>query len=167
MEPLKVPAYANGNHIHIHNQQDNRVDGFEGMVGHELAHVVQNYPKVPKNGLWVSEGIADYIRHKYVEKDIVPKLNVDAHGVLRGYKQNEPFNFYLQESRKNLLRKGYLLQYTIASPFLYWIEVKKDKDIVRKLNLALKEGRYSPALFRRHCGASLDALWREFITQSN
>ena len=50
--------------------------------------------------------------------------------------------------------------------FLYWLEVRKDKDIVPALNRVLRDGRYSAKLFQEKCGAPLDALWREFVAQS-
>ena len=63
-----------------------------GMVIHELTHVNQNYKAGSENAEWVSEGIADYIRHKYFEGDIQPKLRLDSSGLLTGYSLREPFS---------------------------------------------------------------------------
>jgi hypothetical protein len=101
----------NADEMHIARDQRNRADSFEGMVIHELTHVVQAYPK---NGEWLGEGIADYIRHQYYEKDIAGKLYVGEGGVLRGYTEAWP-------------------------------------------------SFYSPELFERNCGASLDDLWAQFM----
>jgi hypothetical protein len=43
-----------------------------------------------------------------------------------------------------------------------WLEEHKHKDIVRKLNIASHDGKYSPTLFKEYCGADLDTLWKEF-----
>jgi hypothetical protein len=42
----------------------------------------------------------------------------------------------------------------------------KDKDIQIALNKALRAGHYSLVIFQERCSASLDALWREFLSQS-
>ena len=152
--------------IHIARDQRHRSDDFGGMVIHELTHANQNYPPASEAGDWVEEGIADYIRHKYFEKDILGKLSIDASGRLQGYTAAAPFFFALQEGKISLERKGYLTRYTVASEFLFWLEQQKDKEIVRKLNAALSERRYSPNLFKQHCGVPLDELWRQFLAHS-
>ena len=136
------------------------------MMIHELTHVNQNYGKIPTTASWVTEGIADYVRHKYFEKDLEPKLRLDSAGYLKGYSTEDSLLFNLEETRARLDQKGYLQSYVVASAFLLWLEERKDKDIVRKLNTALHESRYSEGLFQQHCGASLEALWREFFVQS-
>ena len=50
----------------------------------------------------------------------------------------------------------------MAATFLIWLEANKDKDLVRKLNVASHAGKYSPVLFQEYCGADLDTLWTEF-----
>ncbi len=50
----------------------------------------------------------------------------------------------------------------MAAAFLIRLEAHKDKEIVRKLNLASHDGKYSPALFKEYGGADLDTLWKEF-----
>jgi len=104
-----------------------------GMVIHELTHVVQSYPK----GVgWITEGIADYIRNYRYEPKPPGKVNPKA-----GYKDG----------------------YKTAATFLAWIEKSKDKDIVRKLNEALRTGTYKDELFTEWAGADPDALWKEFL----
>jgi len=133
---------------------------------HELAHVVQNYNEFPKTATWVNEGIADYFRHKYFEKDLESRLRLDSAGYLKGYSTEDIQLFNLEKIKAKLHQKGYLQSYVVASIFFLWLEERKDKDIVRKLSTALHEGRYSEDLFQQHCGAPLEALWREFFTQS-
>jgi hypothetical protein len=152
--------------IHIARDQKNRPDDFGGMVIHELTHINQNYLVASKEAAWVTEGIADYVRHKYFEDDILGKQTVDESGRLRGYTTAAPFFFGLQQERIGLKRKGYLKSYTVAAEFLFWLEREKDKEIVRQLNAALAEGHYSAKLFGQFCKAPLDELWRQFLTAS-
>jgi len=63
-------------------------------------------------------------------------------------------------------QEGYLAGYTIAAPFLFWLELRKDPGLIVALSHALRDGSYSPGIFTERCGAPLDALWREFILQS-
>jgi hypothetical protein len=163
----EVPAYANGNAIHVNFGYLTRMpDDYKAMLIHELAHVNQQYGKVPSDAGWLVEGIADYIRHKYFEKDIEPKLRLDKEGYLKGYSREAPFFFSLEQSKARLDDRGYRLSYTVASVFLFWLEERKDRAIIPVLNLALSKHQYSEKLFRQQCGAPLDALWREFLQQS-
>ena len=41
-----------------------------GMMIHEFTHVIQAYPGQRQDLGWLTEGIADYIRHALFEKDI-------------------------------------------------------------------------------------------------
>ncbi|GGC60517.1 basic secretory protein-like protein [Undibacterium terreum] len=161
-------AYADGGIIHVSSKYIRIMpDDFRAMMIHELSHVNQNYPPSPsENAGWLVEGIADYVRHKYFEKDIQPTLRLDADGKMRGYTKAEPYFYALEHAGVSLQEQGYLKAYTVASTFLYWLESRKDKDIVRKLNLALSRGEYSDKLFETYCGATLDGLWKEFVEES-
>lgn len=111
-----------------------------GMVIHELTHVVQDY----KGGgeFWLTEGIADYIRHRHFEKD--------AESLARRIEPD---------------KSSYKQAYTTAAAFLVWLEETRDKDIVTKLNAASRAGTYSAALFTQHCGANVDSLWKQFTDE--
>ncbi len=167
---------------------------YRAVVIHELTHVVQDYAlRLQCNGWraipcffqirfsranapeWLGEGIADYITYTYFTKTNEPKLRLDKDGYLFGYTDTIPYLYGLQEgklrpdgalrARKVPAGKGYRHGYTVASAFLLWLETYKDKDIVRKLNIALNQRHYSAMLFQRHCGAPLDTLWREFLAE--
>ena len=104
-----------------------------GMVIHELCHVVQSY----KGGVgWITEGIADYIRNYKYEPKPPGKVNPKS-----SYKDG----------------------YKTAAVFLAWIEKTKDKDIIRKLNEALRTARYKDELMKEWTGSDVDALWKEFL----
>jgi hypothetical protein len=138
-EPMKGVAHTSNAVIHISAEWVTKKspDDF-GMVIHELTHVVQDYQnRVKAADGWLTEGIADYIRHKDFENDI-EKLRINPD--------------------KGSYRQGY----TTAAAFLNWLEANKCPDLVHKLNAALHDGTYSSMMFEKHCGASLDDLWKAF-----
>jgi hypothetical protein len=150
-ESIEAGGFADENTIRVNFPYlAHMSDDYRAMLIHELTHVNQNYKESPGTG-WLLEGIADYVRHKYFERDIEPKLRE-----LDGYPVDQV----------KLRKQGYRFGYTFASPFLFWLEIRKDKDLLIRLNKALREGSYSPDLFQQYCGAPLDELWREFISQS-
>ena len=61
---------------------------------------------------------------------------------------------------------GYRHGYTVAAAFLYWLEQNKRPEIVRELNTAMKTRQYHPKLWKKLAGASLDALWKQFLKAS-
>ena len=110
-----------------------------GMVIHELTHVVQAYPKA-KEGftkpLWLIEGIAEYIRLYHFEPDAPrPRVNPD--------------------------KASYRDSYKTAAAFLAWLE-QRNPGAVKKLNAALRQGRFKENLFQDCAGKPLDELWRDF-----
>jgi len=155
---IEVPAHEEEDiprsigRIHINYSYLERVKyPYLATLIHELAHVNEQYPNCPE---WLNEGMADYVRHKYFERDIEPKLlPIDG--------------YHFDEKQMAQFRKeGYLAGYTIAAPFLFWLEWRKDPGLIVALSHALRDDRYSPGIFTARCGAPLDALWREFISQS-
>lgn len=162
-----VPAYAENDTIYLWAKyiETQDKDDFEGMVIHELTHINQAGKNVGNNG-WVVEGVADYVRHKYFAKDIEPTLHLSGNGRLIGYGPRDIYFYGLQQQKVDLRQHGYEFRYTVASTFLYWLERRKDKRIVREISLALEQGSFTPALFSRTCGKPLDSLWREFVVES-
>jgi hypothetical protein len=108
-----------------------------GMVVHELAHVVQAYRGGNRNAGWLIEGIADYVRFYHYE----PKTKLSI----------------------NPRRASYRDGYRTAAMFLAWVEKMHDKEIVRKLNAALRKGEYRDELFKKYTSKSLDELWTAFV----
>ncbi|MFZ6720048.1 basic secretory protein-like protein [Undibacterium sp. Ji49W] len=166
-ELANVVAYASDNSIYISAEQVAVMpDNFQAMMVHEITHINQQYPPSKQQVGWLVEGVADYVRHKYFEKDISATLQINAQDQLSGYQPDAPYFFMLEKQGVSLKEQGYLKAYTVASSFLYWLEVSKDKDIVKKLNVALSKGEYTPELFVVYGGATLDVLWREFVGAS-
>jgi hypothetical protein len=135
-EPMKGVAHTSGNKIHISAEWvTKKAPEDYGMVAHELTHVVQDYKG--KGDWWLTEGIADYIRDRYYEPGARSlRINPDGGNYQKGYR--------------------------VAAAFLIWLEQVKNKELVRKLNIASHDGTYRPELFKELCGADLDALWKEF-----
>ena len=137
-EPMKGVAHATNDGIHISAEWvTKKAPNDYGMVVHELTHIVQDYKG--KGEGWLTEGIADYIRHQYFEKD-GDKLKQHINPDKSSYKQ----------------------AYTTAAAFLVWLEEHKDKELVHKLNAESHDGTYKTELFKQYCGADVDALWKEF-----
>ncbi len=139
-EQMKGVAHTSNAVIHVSAEwvTKKKPDDY-GMIIHELTHVVQDYQnKVKGEDGWLTEGIADYIRHKYFERDI-EKLSINPD------------------------KSSYKQGYTTAAAFLNWLETTQCPDLVHRLNAALHDGAYTDALFKDFCGAALDDLWKNFI----
>lgn len=111
-----------------------------GMIIHELTHIVQAYPEAQpgyeKPG-WLVEGIADYIRICHFEPNARrPRINPD--------------------------RASYRDSYKTTAIFLEWAEKKYDKELVKKLNQPLREGKFKVEIFKDITGKTVDELWQEF-----
>jgi len=121
----------------------------KGAIVHELVHVVQNYGRARRNDPdatrtpgWLVEGICDYIRWFLYEPH--------AHGA--------------QITSRNVERARYDGNYRISGNFLNWVTTTYDRDIVRKLNAAAREGRYSEDLWKEYTGKAVQELgdeWKE------
>lgn len=137
-EPMKGVAHTTADGIHISADWVTRkAPNDYGMVVHELTHVVQAYHGGGEG--WLTEGIADYVRHQHFEKDgatLKERINPDT----ASYKQ----------------------AYTTAAAFLIWLEEKKENQVVRRLNAASENGTYDRRIWQELCGAPLDDLWKEF-----
>jgi hypothetical protein len=133
-------AFASGNQIVISADWIRRQPGDFGMVAHELVHVIQNYSGRGQGRApgWVTEGIADYVRHAHFEPDVLMRP-------------------------VNPSRIRYTDQYQITAGFFMWIEHVYDKEFVTKLNRHARQRTYSDDLFEKYNGKPLDDLWAEYI----
>ena len=107
------------------------------LVTHELMHVVQAYPNNAGPG-WLTEGIADYVRHVY-------GLDNESGGW-----SLTPFN----ESQ------NYTNSYRITARFLVWASQNYKDDLVTRLDENLRNGTYTIDLWKNYTGKSLDRLWK-------
>ena len=136
-----TPAYANGNRIscNIRWFEKNKDGEGLGAVVHEMVHVVQQYKfgrkEVP---FWLQEGIPDYIR------------------------------WYLYEPEKNGTRirnideVRYDGAYRVSANFLNFVVNTYDKDAIKKVNAALRQGKYTDAIWKELTGRDLEQLDKEW-----
>ena len=129
------PAFASGGQIM------GKVEWFKehpddvGAMIHETVHIVQRY-RARNNPGWLVEGVADYVRfYKYEPGKIGP---IDAR------------------------KAHYNGNYRITARFLDYLVEKYDKDLVLKLNKAMREGKYREDLFRESTGKTLPELDEEW-----
>jgi hypothetical protein len=107
-----------------------------GMIVHELCHVVQDYKG--KGEGWVTEGIADYVRYALFEPQS-GRLNINA--------------------GQSSYRDGY----GPAAALLAWLEKTRQPGVVRKLNVASREGRLQEQELEAILGGTPDSLWKDFV----
>ena len=110
-----------------------------GLVIHELVHVIQSYP----NGepWWLTEGIADYLRW----------------GIYEGKKQSW--------FPKPKVKQGYKRGYRVTAGFLLWLETEIEPGIVKKINSALRNGKYTDKIFENETGKTLSSLWDTYTAE--
>ena len=107
-----------------------------GAMVHETVHVVQRY-RSRNNPGWLVEGVADYYRFFKYEPGKIGRINAD--------------------------RARYNGSYRTTAAFLAYVTDKYDKEIVRKLNQAMRENKYKEEMFKEYTGKTvqeLDTEWR-------
>ncbi len=107
-----------------------------GAMVHETVHCVQDY-RTRGNPGWLVEGIADYVRFFKYEPGKIGKMRADPH---------------------------YNNSYRVTAAFLNYVTEKYDKELVRKLNHAMREGEYKEEIWRvltKKSVQELDEEWRE------
>ena len=132
---MKGVAYASGKTITISANWIKAHPDDLGMVVHEMTHVIQAYRRGGPS--WLVEGIADYVRFIHYE----PKTHI----------------------RIDTKKASYRDSYRTSAKFLGWVEKTHDKDLVRKLNEALRKGKYKDELFETYTKQTLDQLWAAFL----
>jgi hypothetical protein len=114
-----------------------------GAMVHETVHVVQNYRGRGNPG-WLVEGIADYIRFFKYEPGKIGRIDPDRARYNGSYRQSAAFLAYLTD--------------------------KYDKEIVRKINALLREGKYKEEVFKELTGKTVQVLgdeWKASLRQGN
>jgi len=116
-----------------------------GAILHEMVHVDQQYgrtrrahpdAKVPG---WLVEAIPDYIRWFLYEPQ--------SHGADRV---------------RNIDNAKYDSPYRVGANFLDFVTRKYDKELVPKLNRAIREGKYTDDVWKEYTGKSADELGEEW-----
>jgi hypothetical protein len=146
-----VPAYAAGNQVSLNAQWFRRELKREarGSVVHELVHVVQSYwgrarlrnPRAERVPGWVTEGIADYVR----------------------WFLYEPQSKGAEITNRNWEKAKHDDSYRTTGNFLDWVIRTSDKELLRHLNAACRDGKYTADLWKERTGKTLEELgaaWR-------
>ncbi len=108
-----------------------------GAIIHETIHVIQQYRGRGNPG-WLVEGLTDYLRwFKY-----------------------EPVN---KRPRPNPARAKYTDSYQTTAAFLEYVATHHNHEIAVRFNAAMRQGRYSPELWKEFTGKTVDELWAEYI----
>jgi hypothetical protein len=149
---MNVPASAGGNMINCSATwfRSNLKGEAVGSVVHEMVHTVQQYgrarraegsPRARTPG-WIVEGIPDYIR----------------------WFLYEPHTHGADITPRNIARAKYDASYRVTGNFLDWASRKFDTNLVRKLNAAARDGKYSDEVWKEATGktaAELGEVWLE------
>ncbi|NLH16561.1 MAG: hypothetical protein GX455_08280 [Phycisphaerae bacterium] len=125
-----------------------------GAVVHELVHVVQQYGQARQAGQrptrtpgWVVEGIADYIR----------------------WFLYEPQTRGAEISPARAAQARYDASYRVSANFINWVTKNHAKDIVARLNVAAREGRYTEDLWKEATGLTVQELgekWKQSLAEA-
>ncbi len=112
-----------------------------GAMVHETSHIVQHY-RGRNNPGWLVEGVSDYVRFFKYEPGKLGRVDAD--------------------------RAHYNGSYRTTAAFLAYVTDRYDKQIVRKLNAMMREGKYTKDAFKQLTGkteAELDAEWRATLSR--
>jgi hypothetical protein len=136
-------AHCSGTHIHCAAKwfRENLKGEAAGAVVHELVHVVQQFGRTRgsrRNPGWLVEGLADYVRWFLYEPES-------------------------QRPRPDPQTARYTDSYRTTGAFLAWLVEKHGQGVVTSLNATLREGTYTPAVWERVAGATVDDLWAEYV----
>ncbi len=111
-------------------------DDDDGAILHETVHVAQGYRRGPRPS-WLVEGISDYVRFFKWEPEKLGRIDPATARYDKGYR--------------------------VTAAFLAYLVERYDREIVRRLNRALRAGEYDDDLFRQITGKTvheLDEEWR-------
>ncbi|MEO9022522.1 MAG: basic secretory protein-like protein, partial [Ginsengibacter sp.] len=62
-------------------------------------------------------------------------------------------------------KQSYRDAYRVTARFFVWLEKKYDKKLVRKLNTAMREKKYTPEFWEKETGKSIDELWQAYASE--
>jgi hypothetical protein len=123
-----------------------------GAVVHELVHVVQQYGRARREGGtrppgWLVEGLCDYIRWYLFE----------------------PETKGAEIRPRNVATARYDASYRVTANFLNFVVTKYDKDLIKELNAAMREGRYTAEIWKTRTGKPVEELaeeWKKSLAET-
>ncbi len=150
IKPMEGVAYTTGTGVFVSDQwiRDQIHGESIGSLVHELVHVVQHFggQGSRRNPGWLVEGSADYLRWFNYEPQ--------SHGADL---------VWLKHLRR--FTPKYDGSYRMTANFLNWVSLKYDKNLVMKLNAAMREGRYADSLWQDFTGKTAPELGAEWTAE--
>jgi hypothetical protein len=114
------------------------------VVTHEGMHVVQGYG-YGSGPVWLTEGIADYVRYKYGVDNVGSKWSLPAFKDTHSYKNS----------------------YRITARFFVWLEQNVKPGLIATLDQQLRAHQYTEQSWVNLTGKSLDQLWDDYAKNPN
>jgi hypothetical protein len=109
------------------------------VVTHETMHLVQGYG-YSAGPVWLTEGIADYVRYKYGVDNVGSKWYLPA------------FNS----------KQHYTNSYRVTARFFVWLEKNVKPGLIADLDVLLRAHQYNDQSWVTLTGKNLDALWEAY-----
>ena len=135
-------AEASGNRILFSTRYMNAHPTDIDIVTHEGMHLVQGYG-YGSGPVWLTEGIADFIRYKYGVDNIGSKWALPEFTTW----QNE---------------KKYENSYRITARFFEWIEQKIKPGMIMAIDKELRNHTYNNDIWAKLSGKTIDELWNVY-----
>lgn len=149
---MKVPAYTAGHTITASTEYFRSHPQDVDALVHEATHVVQAYGSPGRgefqNPSWLVEGLDDYIRFYIVEPE--------SNGA--------------EISPERIEAVHYNDSYRVTANFLHWLVIQHGSGVIEELNAAMREHRYTAAIWVRLTGYSpqeLEAQWKRTLQDSS
>ena len=136
----KGVAETSGSRILFATKYMNKYPYDVDVVTHEGMHIVQGYG-YGAGPVWLTEGIADFIRYKYGVD------NIGSKWFLPTFKAKE---------------KGYEQSYRITARFFEWIDQKVKPGMIIQIDKELRNHTYTINTWNTLSGKSLDELWAAY-----
>ncbi|MDB5002746.1 MAG: secretory protein [Mucilaginibacter sp.] len=140
----KGVAEASGNRILFSTKYMNAHPYDIDIVTHEGMHIVQGYG-YGSGPVWLTEGIADFIRYKYGVNNIGSKWYLPAFKASQSYKNS----------------------YRVTARFFEWIDQKVKPGMIVQIDKELRNHTYTEATWASLSGGkSIDQLWDDYAKDS-
>ncbi|MES2428578.1 MAG: basic secretory protein-like protein [Bacteroidota bacterium] len=132
-------AEASGNRILFSTKYMNAHPTDIDIVTHEGFHLVQGYG-YSAGPVWLTEGIADFIRYRYGVDNIGSKWYLPAFKSTQSYKNS----------------------YRVTARFFEWIDQKVKPGMLIQIDKELRNHTYTEATWATLSGKSIDELWADY-----
>jgi hypothetical protein len=103
-------------------------------------HIVQGYG-YSAGPVWLTEGIADYVRYKYGVDNVGSKWSLPNYSEKQSYKNS----------------------YRITARFFAWLEQNVKPGLIANLDSQLRAHQYTEQSWVNLSGKTIDQLWDDYI----